>query len=342
MFLEFEKPYMLNLADFLAKERSTHTIYPSEDNLFTALNVCPLSAITVVMLGQDPYHGPNQAHGLCFSVLPPTKPPSSLQNIYKELKANYPEITIPKHGNLESWAKQGVLMLNAVLTVRSAQADSHAGKGWETFTDAIISAVSKKHKSLIFVLWGSKAQAKAKTADPTRHILLKAPHPSGLSAHRGFLGCKHFSEINITLNRIGRTPINWQLPLDGTPVPPAAPATPVAASSSAPSSQEPKSQSSVASDATSTTAPVEAESVSSSAPADSSVASNLESTEKDEKATSSSAPATEEAETKTELDSAPATEPAPMPEANDAKAPEAVAEDTESAKAPAEVAVESK
>lgn len=329
---------MLNLADFLAKERTTQTIFPSDDNLFTALNLCPLGDITVVMLGQDPYHGPNQAHGLCFSVLPPTKPPSSLQNMFKELKSNYPEINIPKHGNLESWAKQGILMINTVLTVRSAQANSHAGKGWETFTDAIISAVSKKHRSLIFLLWGSHAQSKAKTADATRHILLKAPHPSGLSAHRGFFGCKHFSEVNTTLARIGRTPINWQLPLDGTVSKPAVAAAPAAASSSAPSSQDPKSQSSVASDATSATAPVEAESVSSSAPADPPTTSSsqepttLESSTKEAKENATVATSTE-----TETAASGAVDvPEPNPAPADTKPSEVPTE------SPASVAVESK
>lgn len=209
---------MLELADFLAKERASgYKIFPSDENLFTALNICPLDSVKVVMLGQDPYHQPNQAHGLCFSVLPPTKPPSSLQNIYKELKSNYPKIVIPKHGNLETWAVQGILMLNAVLTVRYDLPDSHAGKGWEKFTDACIIAVSQKLRSVIFLLWGSKAQNKAKVADAKKHIHLKAPHPSGLSAHRGFIGCKHFIEVNTTLTRIGRTPIDWQLPDSGTP-----------------------------------------------------------------------------------------------------------------------------
>lgn len=207
---------MLKLADFLAKERASTKIYPPDDDLFTALNLCPLDSVKVVMLGQDPYHGPNQAHGLCFSALPPTKVPPSLRNMYKELKANYPDITIPTHGNLEYWASQGILMLNAVLTVRAGQADSHQNQGWEQFTDACISLVSKRLRSVVFLLWGSKAQKKAKMADGTRHNLLKAAHPSPLSSHAGFDGCKHFSETNAILKRIGRTPIDWQLPKDGT------------------------------------------------------------------------------------------------------------------------------
>lgn len=214
--LEFEKPYMIELANFVAKERAAgKTIYPSEANLFTALNICPLDSVKVVMIGQDPYHQPNQAHGLCFSVLPPTKPPSSLRNMYKELKSNYPEIEIPKHGNLEYWAKQGILMLNACLTVQRDLANSHQGKGWETFTDACIAAVSKKLRSVIFLLWGSYAQQKAKLADAKKHVLLKAVHPSGLSANKGFFGCKHFSEVNKILKQIGREPIDWQLPESG-------------------------------------------------------------------------------------------------------------------------------
>lgn len=207
---------MIELANFLAKERAAgKTIYPTEANLFTALNICPLDSVKVVMIGQDPYHQPNQAHGLCFSVLPPTKPPSSLRNMYKELKANYPDVVIPKHGNLEYWAKQGILMLNACLTVQRDLANSHQGKGWETFTDACIAAVSKKLRSVIFLLWGSYAQKKAKLADAKKHILLNAVHPSGLSANKGFFGCKHFSEVNKLLKQIGREPIDWQLPESG-------------------------------------------------------------------------------------------------------------------------------
>lgn len=209
---------MLSLADFLAKERAAGaTIYPPESNIFTALNMCPLTSVKVVMIGQDPYHQPNQAHGLCFSVLPPTKPPSSLRNIYKELASNYPDIVIPQHGNLEHWAKQGILMLNACLTVRRDLPNSHEGKGWETFTDACIAAVSKNLRSVIFLLWGSYAQKKAKIADPKKHILLKTTHPSGLSASKGFIGCKHFLEVNKTLQQIGREPIDWQLPASGAP-----------------------------------------------------------------------------------------------------------------------------
>jgi uracil-DNA glycosylase len=246
---EFEKPYMLELANFLAKERAAgKTIYPPEADVFTALNICPLDSVKVVIIGQDPYHQPNQAHGLCFSVLPPTKPPSSLRNMYKELKDNYPDIVIPKHGNLEHWAKQGVLMLNACLTVQRDAANSHQGKGWETFTDACIAAVSKRLRSVVFLLWGSYAQSKAKTADPKKHVLFKAAHPSGLSAHKGFFGCKHFSEVNRTLRQIGRQPIDWQLPQDGTyifgqhptPSPLSADSTPpnISNSSHAPSSPE--------------------------------------------------------------------------------------------------------
>lgn len=208
---------MADLADFVARERASGIkIYPAENDVFTALNLCPLDSIKVVIIGQDPYHQPNQAHGLCFSVLPPTPPPSSLKNIYKELKSNYPDFEIPKHGNLESWAAQGILMLNAVLTVRFDQPESHEGKGWEKFTDACIAAVSNRLRSVIFLLWGAKAKNKAKVADPKKQILLKAAHPSGLSASKGFFGCKHFIEVNKLLAQIGKEPINWQLPASGT------------------------------------------------------------------------------------------------------------------------------
>lgn len=209
---EFSKSYMQDLKAFLRREREARkVIYPRGPEFFAALNHTPFEKVKVVILGQDPYHGPGQAHGLCFSVKPGVAIPPSLLNIYKELKSDL-GIEPPKHGNLESWADQGVLLLNATLSVQAGQAGSHQGKGWEQFTDAIIHKLNDERENLVFVLWGSYAQKKGAFIDTSKHLVLKGPHPSPLSAHRGFLGCKHFSKINEYLKSKGQTPIDWRLP----------------------------------------------------------------------------------------------------------------------------------
>ena len=210
---EFEQPYMQQLKAFLKQEKQANkVIYPHSQNWFHALEVTPLSKVKVVILGQDPYHQPGQAHGLCFSVMPGVKVPPSLMNIYKELKTDL-DVTPVNHGYLESWAQQGVLLLNAVLTVEESNANAHQGKGWEQFTDKIIATVNAQCDSVVFMLWGSYAQKKGAMIDTEKHCVLKAPHPSPLSAHRGFLGCKHFSMANHYLRLSGKTPIDWQLPV---------------------------------------------------------------------------------------------------------------------------------
>jgi uracil-DNA glycosylase len=186
-------------------------IYPPGPRIFGALDATPFDAVKVVILGQDPYHGPGQAHGLCFSVLPGTPVPPSLDNILKELQRDL-GVARPDHGCLLPWAQQGVLLLNAVLTVEDGRAGAHAGKGWEGFTDHIVEALGRERENLVFLLWGSYAQAKGKVIDPQRHRVLKAPHPSPLSAHRGFIGCGHFSATNQYLARHGQGPIDWVLP----------------------------------------------------------------------------------------------------------------------------------
>lgn len=212
---EFEQPYMQQLKVFLQQQKSQHkVIFPHSSNWFHALEATPLSQVKVVILGQDPYHQPGQAHGLCFSVKPGIAIPPSLMNIYKELKTDL-NITAPNHGYLESWARQGVLLLNAVLTVEQGQANAHQGKGWEQFTDRVISLVNDQRDNVVFMLWGSYAQKKGANIDSSRHLVLKAPHPSPLSAHRGFLGCRHFSQANAYLQEHGQTPIDWQLPASG-------------------------------------------------------------------------------------------------------------------------------
>lgn len=209
---EFEQPYMQQLKVFLQQQKSQHkVIFPHSSNWFHALEATPLSQVKVVILGQDPYHQPGQAHGLCFSVKPGIAIPPSLMNIYKELKTDL-NMTAPNHGYLESWARQGVLLLNAVLTVEQGQANAHQGKGWEQFTDRVISLVNDQRDNVVFMLWGSYAQKKGANIDSSRHLVLKAPHPSPLSAHRGFLGCRHFSQANAYLQQHGQTPIDWQLP----------------------------------------------------------------------------------------------------------------------------------
>ena len=208
----FEQPQMLALADFLrAEKRAGKVIYPPGAQIFSALDSTPFDAVKVVILGQDPYHGPGQAHGLCFSVRPGVSPPPSLENVFKEIQRDL-GIARPYHGCLLPWAKQGVLLLNAVLTVEHGLAGSHAGKGWEGFTDACIDSLNRERENLVFLLWGSYAQAKGKLIDRQRHLVLKAPHPSPLSAHRGFIGCGHFSRANDYLRDRGQGPIDWRLP----------------------------------------------------------------------------------------------------------------------------------
>ncbi len=209
---EREKRYFQELLAFVEQERQRgKVIYPKNSDVFNALALTPFSEVKVVVLGQDPYHGPNQAHGLCFSVRPPVPPPPSLVNIFLELKADL-GIERPSHGCLESWARQGVLLLNAVLTVEADRPGSHAGKGWETFTDRVIQELNQRCSNLVFLLWGAYAQKKANHVDRARHLVLEAPHPSPLSAHRGFLGCRHFSKTNAYLVSLGKNPIDWRLP----------------------------------------------------------------------------------------------------------------------------------
>lgn len=208
---EFKKPYYQQLYRFVREEYNTHVIYPPADDIFNALHLTPLSEVKVLILGQDPYHNEHQAHGLSFSVLPEqTEIPPSLQNIYQELKDDL-GCDIPNNGYLEKWAKQGVLLLNTVLTVRAHQANSHQGKGWEQFTDAIIQAVNAQERPIVYMLWGRPAQSKISMLTNPKHLVLKAPHPSPLSAYRGFFGCKHFSQANEFLVRNGLTPIDWQI-----------------------------------------------------------------------------------------------------------------------------------
>jgi len=209
---EFASPYMDELKSFLVEEKQRgKVIFPRGSEYFRALDLTPLDEVQVVILGQDPYHGSGQAHGLCFSVRPGVRIPPSLVNIYKELEA---DLGIPpaRHGFLESWAKQGVLLLNSVLTVEESQAASHQGKGWERFTDAVIRKVNDECDGVVFMLWGSYAQKKAAFVDTERHLVLKSVHPSPLSAHNGFLGCRHFSKANAYLAEQGREPIDWSLP----------------------------------------------------------------------------------------------------------------------------------
>lgn len=208
---EFDLPYMQSLRAFLQQEKAEgKQVYPPGAEIFNALNHTPLDSVKVVILGQDPYHGPGQAHGLSFSVPEGIKIPPSLLNIYKELVQDI-GITMPSHGNLLSWADQGVLLLNSVLTVVQSQANAHQGKGWEQFTDRIVSVLNEQCEHLVFMLWGSYAQKKGQVIDASKHLVLRAPHPSPLSAHRGFLGCKHFSQANDYLLSHGKQAINWQV-----------------------------------------------------------------------------------------------------------------------------------
>ncbi|KXF79641.1 uracil-DNA glycosylase [Enterovibrio coralii] len=212
---EKEQDYFTHTMAYVADAREQgKVIYPPKEDVFNAFRFTELSDVKVVILGQDPYHGPNQAHGLCFSVLPGIKPPPSLVNMYKELAQDIDGFSIPSHGYLKSWADQGVLLLNTVLTVEQGNAHSHAHLGWETFTDRVIEAVNQHCEGVVFLLWGSHARKKGRVIDRQRHHVLEAPHPSPLSAHRGFLGCKHFSSTNTLLGQMGKAPINWQPDLD--------------------------------------------------------------------------------------------------------------------------------
>lgn len=211
---EFEQEYMRELRAFLAARKAAGAvIYPPPAQWFNALDSTPFEQVKVVILGQDPYHGPGQAHGLCFSVRPPVPPPPSLLNIYKELQSDL-AIAPPGHGCLSSWAQQGVLLLNSVLTVEQGQAGAHQGKGWERFTDAVIERLNREREGLVFMLWGSYAQKKGQLVDRGKHCVLTAPHPSPLSAHRGFLGCGHFSRANAFLEERGLAPVDWRLPAE--------------------------------------------------------------------------------------------------------------------------------
>lgn len=205
---EFSKPYFEELVEFVKAEYASGPVYPAGGNIFRAFDKCPFDKIKVVIIGQDPYHGPGQANGLCFSVGRGVQFPPSLQNIFKEI---YSDIgtPIPETGELDRWAEQGVLLLNSVLTVRAHQAASHAGRGWEKFTDAVVRAIAERKDKVVYMLWGSYAQKKGAIADPNNNLILKAVHPSPLSAYRGFFGCKHFSEANRYLESVGKTPIVW-------------------------------------------------------------------------------------------------------------------------------------
>ncbi|XP_031448320.1 uracil-DNA glycosylase isoform X1 [Phasianus colchicus] len=221
---EFTKPYFVDLMAFVAEERKKYTVYPPPEQVFTWTQMCDIRDVKVVILGQDPYHGPNQAHGLCFSVQKPVPPPPrcivhnllsfshhlSLENIYKELSTDIEDFTHPGHGDLTGWAKQGVLLLNAVLTVRAHQATSHKEKGWEQFTDVVVSWLNKNLHGVVFMLWGAYAQRKGSSIDRKRHHILQTVHPSPLSVNRGFFGCRHFSKTNELLKKSGKKPIDWR------------------------------------------------------------------------------------------------------------------------------------
>ena len=208
---EFHKPYYKELYQFVKEEYNSVVVYPPADDIFNALHFTPLDKVKVLLLGQDPYHNAHQAHGLCFSVLPDQREiPPSLQNIYQELKEDL-GCFIPNNGYLKKWADQGVLMLNTVLTVRAHQANSHQGRGWEKFTNAVIQAVNEQDRPIVYLLWGKPAQSKVSMLTNPKHLILKAPHPSPLSASRGFFGCKHFSQTNAFLEEKGVKPIDWQI-----------------------------------------------------------------------------------------------------------------------------------
>ncbi len=205
---EFESDYFVALTDFVRAEYGSRTIYPKGANIFRAFDKCPLDSLKVVIIGQDPYHGEGQANGLCFSVGDGVQFPPSLVNIFKEIESDL-GVPVPESGNLDRWAEQGVLLLNSVLTVRAGVAASHAGRGWERFTDAVVKAVARHKQGVVYMLWGSYAQKKAAEVDASRNLVLRAVHPSPLSAYRGFFGCRHFSKANDYLQSIGKSPINW-------------------------------------------------------------------------------------------------------------------------------------
>ena len=209
---EAEKEYFRRLEEFVARERREFEVYPEEEDTFRALELTPLRKVNVLLLGQDPYPGPNQAHGLCFSVKPGVAVPASLRNIFKELKSDIPGFRVPNNGYLASWAEQGILMLNTVLTVRAGRIGSHRGKGWETFTDAVIERVNKKKDTVVFVLWGRDAQSKAAKIDESHHRIIRGAHPSPLSARNGFFGTRPFSAVNRALKKAGKPEIDWQIP----------------------------------------------------------------------------------------------------------------------------------
>lgn len=208
---ETEQPYFERLARFVAEERRAHAVFPPAEDVFAALALTPYDRVSVVLLGQDPYHDDGQAHGLCFSVRPGVRPPPSLVNMFKELESDL-GVRAPRHGHLARWAEQGVLMLNAVLTVRAHSPNSHRDQGWETFTDAVLRKVNERRDPVVFALWGGHAQKKARLVSTERHVVLTAAHPSPLSARSGFFGSRPFSTINDALRRVGKAPIDWQLP----------------------------------------------------------------------------------------------------------------------------------
>ncbi len=205
---QFESPYFRDLVQFVKGEYQTQTVYPPGKKIFNAFDQCSFDRVNVVILGQDPYHGPGQANGLCFSVADGMKKPPSLVNIYKEIQQDTGQI-LPESGNLERWAEQGVLLMNATLTVRAGQPGSHQGKGWEEFTDAVVARLNESREHLVFMLWGAYAQRKGGVIDRQRHLVLEAPHPSPFSVHRGFFGCRHFSQCNAYLRQYGNEPIKW-------------------------------------------------------------------------------------------------------------------------------------
>ena len=205
---EFDKPYFEQLTQFVRAEYGATTVYPAGRNIFRAFDKCPFADLKVVIIGQDPYHGVGQANGLCFSVNDGVPFPPSLQNIFKEIQSDL-GVAVPQSGNLDRWAEQGVLLLNSVLTVRAHEAASHAGRGWEQFTDAVVRTINERKQGVVYILWGSYAQRKGQVVDTSRNFVLKSVHPSPLSVYRGFFGCKHFSQANAYLQRVGKTPIIW-------------------------------------------------------------------------------------------------------------------------------------